>query len=252
MERRTIIIQTRAMSKKPEPNDDGILTAEIASGHPTGGSHIPSDEKTTDVIIQSVLMKQWGIYENLHPLATGSTSRVWRTSNAIVKLARDEVNHFNAGLRASQAVEACGLEAGTPIRNRSGALSTRISVGNQNWMLAVLHHVKGTPTSLHEMTVRDVLDHMRQGMSVKQSISTRLMITSAIEAVWDWYRESNPRQFKEFCWAFIDVFTSLLSCHRRERSPPHLLEEHPIRMGNLIISTTLESFLLKTIHKNYS
>jgi Ser/Thr protein kinase RdoA (MazF antagonist) len=43
-------------------------------------------------------------------------------------------------------------------------------------------------------TVRDVLVHMRQGIIVTQSAPTRQMITSAIDAVRDWYRESQPRQ----------------------------------------------------------
>ncbi|QHT61071.1 phosphotransferase [Paenibacillus lycopersici] len=165
------------------------------------------------------LMELWGINEELQPLGPGSTARVWLTTNAIVKLARDDIHHFNAGLRASQAVEAAGLQAGAPILNRLGNVSIEITVGLDAWMLAVLRQVSGTARSMHEFepealgellgkihaslrstdpagawAVQDVLDHMKRGILDAQSAPARQMIASSIEAVSDWYRQANPRR----------------------------------------------------------
>lgn len=202
-----------------QDQNEGMITANIAFGHPTGGSRIPSDDASTEVNVRTVIMDLWRINEDLHPLAAGSTARVWRAADVIVKLARDEINHFDAGLRTSQAVEVSGLQAGAPIVNRLGAVSTEITVGSDRWMLAVLRQVHGVSTSMHVFkpavlgellakihmslrdidatgawTVRDVLDHMRRGIMPVQPAAIQQMIASAIETVQDWYQETNPHR----------------------------------------------------------
>ncbi|WP_274648756.1 phosphotransferase enzyme family protein [Paenibacillus humicola] len=195
------------------------ITPHIAAGHPTAGSNIPPGDETTINAVRSELKRTWGIDEELQPLSTGSTSRVWRISNGIVKLARDHDEHFRAGLRASQAVETSGMEAGAPVLTLSGSLSTITTIKDQHWMLAVLHPVEGIPTSLHDIpprvlgellarihlsmrdvdatgawTVKDVLGHMRHGIKGEQPESIRQMISSAIHAVRGWYHQAQPRR----------------------------------------------------------
>ncbi|SEO19218.1 phosphotransferase enzyme family protein [Paenibacillus sp. OV219] len=203
-----------------EQKDAGHITAEIATGHSTGGSSIPMDDQTTEDAVRAALLNLWEINDELHPLAAGTTSRVWRINDAIVKLARDESEHFNAGLRASLAVEESGITAGSPIVTGSGEVSARIYVGSDEWIMAVQRHVSGTPASMHDFephvlgeilakihvslqhtdtsggwAAEDVLGgYMEQGILPEQPESTRQMIASAIQAVREWYGESNSRK----------------------------------------------------------
>ncbi|REE57458.1 Ser/Thr protein kinase RdoA (MazF antagonist) [Paenibacillus taihuensis] len=188
------------------------ITAEIASGHPTGGDSIPLDDTLTKDSVRSALMNLWGINEELTSLAAGTTSQVWQTKEAIVKLARDDSDHFNAGLRAGLAVEARGIPSGSAVINRTGELSVKLTIGTEVWMLAVLRQVGGSRASMHDFeafelgemlanihiglgeadtagawTAEDVLGHMERGIMPEQPETTRRMIISAIGDVREWY-----------------------------------------------------------------
>lgn len=192
------------------------ITAEIASGHPTGGDSIPADDTFTKESVRSSLINLWGIDDGLTSLAAGTTSQVWRTKDIIVKLARDEIEHFNAGLRASLAVEAAGIQSGSAVPNRTGELSAKLTIGAEEWMLAVMRQVDGSGASMHDFeaselgeilakihvglgeadtagawTAEDILGHMERGILPEQPESTRRMIASAIDAVREWYSAPN-------------------------------------------------------------
>ena len=202
----------------PHPSEDEpALTAEIAAGLPQG--EIPAGDAKTAEAVRAAVFALWGRDEVLRPLASGSTARVWETGEAVVKLARDEADHFNAGLRATQAVQASGLEAGAPIPTRSGALSAVVTVGPHQWMLALLQRVAGVRVSMHDCepaamgqllakvhaslrdvdptgawTVEDVLGHMERGIIPSQPAHTQRMISSAVRAVRAWYGDPRPRR----------------------------------------------------------
>ncbi|AZN40127.1 phosphotransferase enzyme family protein [Paenibacillus albus] len=204
-----------------EEQDKGLnITAEIATGHSSGGSTIPSEDLTTENAVRSALLNLWGIDDELQPLAVGTTSRVWRIKDAIVKLARDESEHFNAGLRASLAVETSGIATGSPILTTAGEVSARLTVGTEEWIMAVQRHVSGIAASMHDFqpavlgeilakihvslqhtdisggwTAEDVLGgYMEEGILPEQPETTRRMIASAIHVVREWYREAKPRK----------------------------------------------------------
>lgn len=71
-----------------------------------------------DHAFRQTLQRERGIKQAPRPLSQGSTALTW-----------DDPDHFFAGLVTSQAVEAGGIAAGTPIPSCSGALTALVQDG---------------------------------------------------------------------------------------------------------------------------
>lgn len=202
------------------------VRADPWSGHPTGGAALPDPMTAT---IAEVLAREWGRRGRLRSLASGSTARVWRLDNEVVRVVWAPAATVEAGLRAAAAISSTGLAAGAPVRTRSGALSVSLQPGDasslggrprgaESMTVAVLEYVPGRPGSMHDvapaelgallgrihtvlhpvdpvgaLSVRDVLGHMRRGILTDQPTPVRALITGAVDAVRDWYR-AEPRR----------------------------------------------------------
>jgi Ser/Thr protein kinase RdoA (MazF antagonist) len=146
-------------------------------------------------------------------------SRTWQAGGHVVKLARDEPVHFNAGLRASEAAERAGIVTGAPVRTRGGDLCVPLAPGRPPQVLAVLRRVDGSHLSMHAIapavmgellgrlhrilrgcpaagawTPGDVLGHMTRGITASQPPSVRQMITQAVSDVRAYYATAPPAQ----------------------------------------------------------
>lgn len=179
-------------------------------------TEIETNETELTSVLRQTLKKYWSIEGDLRPLGTGSTAHTWQIDDKVIKLATDNLEHFNAGLRASLAVEAAGIQTGAPLRTNSGDLSVEFELHGKRRMLAVLQKVDGSPLSAiaspHILglllgrchaalrtvdqsgawTVDDVLGHMRRGIVSSQPLTTQRMIAQAIESVQGWYDQVKP------------------------------------------------------------
>ena len=136
-------------------------------------------------------------------------SRTWQAGSHIVKLARDEPDHFAAGLLAAELVERAGVATGAPVRRHDGELCVPLAPGR---VLAVLRRVgearlsmRAVPPAilgeflgrLHRImrgcpaagawTPADVLGHITRGITAAHPSSARRMITQAVSDVRAYY-----------------------------------------------------------------
>ena len=167
--------------------------------------------------MRAALREHWDLHGKLRPLQPWADSRTWRAGGYVVKLARDEVVHFSAGLRASEAVERAGIATGAPVRTRAGDLCRLLAPGRPPQVLAVLRRVDGDHLPMHAVapavmgqflgrlhrilrgcpaagawTPGDVLGHMTRGVSSSQPPPIQRMITQAVSDVRAYYASAPP------------------------------------------------------------
>jgi len=112
------------------------------------GPAAPAPSWQHEPTVRAALREHWDVRGELLPLQAGD-SRTWQAGGHVVKLARDEIVHFTAGLRASQAVERAGIATGAPVRTRSGDWCVPLAPGRPPQVLAVLRRVDGSHLSMH-------------------------------------------------------------------------------------------------------
>jgi Ser/Thr protein kinase RdoA (MazF antagonist) len=169
--------------------------------------------------VRAALREHWELQGELCLIEARAASRTWQAGGHVVKLARDELAHFAAGLLASEAAERAGITTGAPVRTRAGQLCVPLALGRRSRVLAVLRCADGSPLSVHavapavlgELLGRlhrilrscpvtgawapsDVLGHMGRGVTAAQPPSVRQMITTAISDVNAYYSTMPPMQ----------------------------------------------------------
>jgi Ser/Thr protein kinase RdoA (MazF antagonist) len=169
--------------------------------------------------VRAALREHWDLQGELRPLRPWAASRTWRAGGYVVKLARDEIVHFAAGLRASEAVERAGIATGAPVRTRGGDLCVPLAPGRPPQVLALLRRVDGNHLSMHAVapsvmrellgrlhrilrgcpaagawTPGDVLGHMTRGITASQPPAVRQMVTQAVGDVTAYYAAAPPTQ----------------------------------------------------------
>jgi|GEM_PF-3153989 len=179
---------------------------------------IETDMNETELTstLHQALKEHWSIEGRLHPLGSGSTAHTWKINDKVIKLATDNSEHFNAGLRASLAVETAGIQTGAPIKTDSGDLSVEFELHGKRMVLGVLQKIDGTTLSAiasprilglllgrchaalrtvdksGAWTVDDVLAYMQSGIISHQPSTTQHMIAQAIENAQEWYHRVKP------------------------------------------------------------
>jgi Ser/Thr protein kinase RdoA (MazF antagonist) len=195
------------------------MSSQAGAGSPTADGPAAQDPPGQhEPAVQAALLEHWGLRGELRPMQAAA-SYTWQAGGHVVKLARDEPLHFAAGLYASEAVEQAGIAAGAPIRTRAGELCVALPLGQESWVLAVLHRVHGTHLSMHAVppvvlgellgrlhrimrgcpatgawTPADVLGHMTRGITASQPPAIRQMITQAVSDVNAYYATAPPAQ----------------------------------------------------------
>ena len=195
------------------------MPSQAGSGPPAAdGPAAPAPSWQHEPTVRAALREHWDLQGELRPMQAGD-SRTWQAGGHVVKLARDEPVHFNAGLGASEAVERAGIVTGTPVRTRGGDLCVPLAPGRPPQVLAVLRRVDGSHLSMHAVapavmgellgrlhgilrgcpaagawTPGDVLGHMTRGITASQPPAVRRMITQAVSDVRDYYATAPPAQ----------------------------------------------------------
>jgi len=168
--------------------------------------------ETHESVVRVAVREHWGLRGELRPIQARAGSFTWQTGDHVIKLARDELAHFAAGLRASEVIERIGIATGAPVRSRAGKLCEPLAIGRQSWVLAVLRRVDGSHLSMHAVapvvlgellgrlhrimrdvptagawTPGDVLGHMARGITIAHAPSVRRLVTQAISDVRAYY-----------------------------------------------------------------
>ena len=192
--------------------------AGCGSSAVSGSGAVPGWPRPHERAVFAAVREYWGLRGELHPLEA-EASRTWLAGRHVVKLARDEVSHFAAGLLGSEAVEQAGVATGAPVRTNAGELCVPLTLGRQSQVLAVLHRVDGMHLSMHAVrpdvlgeflgrlhrilrgctavgawTPGDVAGHMTRGITTAQPPSARRMITQAVSDVIAYYGTGPPVQ----------------------------------------------------------
>jgi Ser/Thr protein kinase RdoA (MazF antagonist) len=194
------------------------MPTQARTGSPADSPAPQGSSWQDESAVRAALREHWDLRGELRPLEAGD-SRTWQVNGYVVKLARDEIVHFTAGLRASAAVERAGIATGAPVPTRGGDLCVPLAPGRPPQVLAVLRKVDGNHLSIHAVapavlgeflgrlhrilrgcpdagawTPGDVLGHMTRGITASQPPDIQRMITQAVSDVSAYYAAAPPVQ----------------------------------------------------------